>query len=58
VRNRRDGSVEVLVCGAPDAVADFIAWAHRGPPAARVDSVDVSDSDAFEHGDFVARPDD
>jgi acylphosphatase len=58
VRNRRDGSVEALVCGAPGAVADFIAWAQRGPPAARVDSVDVSESDEFEHDDFVARPDD
>lgn len=55
VKNCRDGSVEAVVCGAPDAVADFIAWADRGPPAARVDRVDVSEADEFEHRDFVAR---
>jgi len=41
VRNRRDGSVEALVTGDPDAVESVIAWAHEGPPGARVDDVDV-----------------
>ncbi len=36
VRNRRDGSVEALLQGAPDAVDTVVAWAHRGPAAARV----------------------
>ena len=40
VRNRRDGSVEAVVQGHPEAVAMLLAWAERGPPAARV--VDVS----------------
>ena len=39
VRNRRDGSVEALVCGAPAAVAALTAWARRGPPGARVERV-------------------
>jgi acylphosphatase len=41
VRNRRDGSVEALFVGPPDAVADMIEAAHQGPPAARVAAVDV-----------------
>ena len=42
VRNRRDGSVEALVQGAADPVDKLIAWARRGPPAARVDEVRVA----------------
>jgi acylphosphatase len=41
VRNRLDGSVEALVQGAGDPVDKLIAWARRGPPAARVDEVRV-----------------
>ena len=41
VRNRRDGSVEAVVQGTPEAVETIIAWARRGPPAARVTRVDA-----------------
>lgn len=41
VRNRDDGSVEAVVRGDPDAVDALIAWARRGPPAARVSDVQV-----------------
>lgn len=41
VRNRADGSVEALVRGDPEAVDAIIAWAKRGPPAARVSDVHV-----------------
>lgn len=55
VRNRADGSVESVVQGAPDAVAAIIAWARRGPDAAIVESVDVSEADgAFSS--FESRP--
>lgn len=40
VRNRRDGSVEALLQGPPEAVAALVDWAHRGPPAARVSAVE------------------
>jgi ADP-ribose pyrophosphatase len=43
VRNRSDDSVEALVQGAPEAVARVLAWAQRGPGAARVDGVDAGD---------------
>ena len=41
VRNRRDGSVEAIVAGPEADVEALIAWAHRGPPAARVSAVAV-----------------
>jgi acylphosphatase len=39
VRNRRDGSVEVLFAGPPTVVAEMVALCRHGPPSARVDSV-------------------
>jgi acylphosphatase len=45
VRNRRDGSVEAVVDGAPDAVAAIVAWARRGPPGAKVTGVAVAEAD-------------
>ena len=42
VRNRIDGSVEAMVQGDAQAVEALIAWARRGPPAARVLEVRVS----------------
>jgi acylphosphatase len=39
VRNCRDGGVEALVQGPAAAVDVTLAWAHRGPPLARVDGV-------------------
>jgi acylphosphatase len=39
VRNRRDGSVEVMLQGRADAVARMQLWLHQGPPHARVDRV-------------------
>lgn len=41
-RNLEDGSVEVLACGAPRDVEEFIAWLSVGPARARVDAVQVS----------------
>ncbi len=39
VRNLRDGSVEAVVDGAPQAVSRIIERARSGPPAARVSAV-------------------
>lgn len=43
VRNRHDGSVEAVIQGEADAVARIVAWARRGPPAARVDELHETD---------------
>jgi len=57
VRNRSDGSVEALVQGPPERVAELIAWARRGPPASRVDEVQVEASDEVPaHAGFERRP--
>jgi acylphosphatase len=55
VRNCRDGAVEAVVDGAPGAIDAIIAWAHRGPPAARVSGVRVSDA-AGSFSGFDWRP--
>ena len=41
VRNRTDGGVEILAEGEEESLKDLIAWANRGPSAARVERVDV-----------------
>lgn len=48
VRNRRDGSVEATVSGAPDAVEKIIAWARRGPGHAVVTAVEINEG----HGSY------
>ncbi len=55
VRNRRDGSVEAAVEGPAAAVEALAAWASRGPPSARVDSVEAG-PDAGGHAGFDQRP--
>ena len=55
VRNRRDGTVEAVVAGQPDALDAIIAWSHRGPPAGRVEKVDVS-IDEGHFATFEMRP--
>jgi acylphosphatase len=42
VRNRMDGTVEARAEGRPESVQAFVAWCRHGPPAARVDEVQVS----------------
>jgi len=56
-KNLADGSVEVLACGAEDALDRLQSWLRQGPPAARVDEVcriDFDGSEADGSGDFPA----
>lgn len=55
VRNRADGNVEAVVDGDPDAVAQMIAWARRGPRSARVERVEVEPGTGEFEG-FEIRP--
>ncbi|MBI3045013.1 MAG: acylphosphatase [Betaproteobacteria bacterium] len=55
VRNCRDGSVESVVQGSPEAVDAMIAWARRGPPSAVVSDFEVSEATG-EYAEFGVRP--
>ena len=44
VRNCRDGAVEALIAGTPEAVEAMCEACRRGPPAAAVDAVDVREA--------------
>ena len=46
--NLADGSVEVLACGAPAAVARLRRWLANGPPAARVERLECAPADPDE----------
>lgn len=55
VRNRRDGSVEAVFGGPEDDVDAMIAECRRGPPGARVETIDqraaTADEIALRRGD-------
>lgn len=53
VRNRGDGSVEMVVEGDDEAVASMVTWANEGPPHAAVEAVDVTDTEPTGRRDFV-----
>ncbi len=42
VRNRHDGAVEAVFEGPTPKVRAAVAWCHKGPPMARVESVKVT----------------
>jgi acylphosphatase len=52
VRNMHDGSVEAMIQGNGDALADMAAWCAQGPAFARVDEVSktvISGEAVHEH---------
>lgn len=42
VRNRVDGSVEVVAEGEKGAVEELVSWCRQGPPGAEVERVEVN----------------
>lgn len=56
VRNRRDGTVEILLSGAGASVEELIRRCHDGPSAARVERVEVTESDETPPAGFAQRP--
>ena len=56
VRNRRDGTVEMMVQGAEEAVRQFIERCREGPPAARVERIDVEEASEPAPAGFEKRP--
>lgn len=55
VRNRSDGTVEVLAMGAPKSLDRFIALMREGSPASRVDAVHIEDAVPEDLGTFTRR---
>ena len=56
VRNRRDGSVEVLLCGRESRIRAMIDECRQGPPAARVERVIEEAADQPAEGEFHQLP--
>lgn len=56
VRNRRDGTVEALLAGPADKVAEMIRRCRQGPPAARVADIEELPADDPGATGFSQRP--
>lgn len=58
VRNRTDGSVEMVLCGSPTQIAGLTLLCYRGPALARVHEVESEPGpDDPVPGGFHAKPD-
>ncbi|WP_339704617.1 acylphosphatase [uncultured Sphingosinicella sp.] len=56
VRNRIDGSVEVLAVGSAEAIEKLITACHEGPAAAKVERVEVEDAQGIVPRGFTKKP--
>ena len=56
VRNRRDGSVEILVRGPEQAIEKLVERCREGPSAARVERIDVAEAEEAVGAGFESRP--
>lgn len=56
VRNRRDGTVEILVAGPDEAIAELIARCRKGPSAAQVERIEEMEADETPPPGFAQRP--
>jgi acylphosphatase len=54
-RNEPDGSVTIDAEGNPEEVEQLVEWCHRGPAAARVSRVEVSDGPLVGYNGFERR---
>lgn len=55
VRNCRDGTVEALFEGEPDAVAEAVRWCRSGPSHAQVEDLRVNAAESEGRTGFVVR---
>lgn len=55
VKNEPDGSVFIEAEGAEEDIDHFILWCNEGPRWARVDRVQVQDSQPLGYEDFKVR---
>lgn len=57
IRNRPDGSVEIVITGEGDAVAEMAARCRGGPPAALVNHIEKTDYSGPPVERFTIQPD-
>ena len=50
--NMPDGTVQVLACGAPQALRELETWLHSGPPLASVSRVSAEPAEDSGAGGF------
>lgn len=55
VCNRSDGTVETWIQGPTERVDDMLDWLRRGPRAARVERVDIDETEPVELSTFEIR---
>jgi acylphosphatase len=53
VRNEPDGTVLVDVEGDPEAVEAFLTWCAKGPPGARVATIETSVAEPVGYEEFT-----
>ena len=56
IRNRSDGTVEVLASGDTKKIEAFAAACMRGPPGSRVANIEMHKADPPEEKGFRRRP--
>lgn len=55
VKNCDDGTVEAVFCGEEEKIAAMVKACYEGPPAARVEQIELKDSEMFDGNDFSRR---
>jgi len=56
VRNRSDGSVEMLVAGTDDNIQDLLRALTQGPPLAQVHNIDIHKETDLPPAGFARKP--
>ena len=55
IENRRDGAVEAVFEGEPDAVERLVRFCREGPRGARVDDIEVTQEEPVGEAGFSVR---
>ena len=56
IRNRSDGSVELLIAGPDQTIKDMLGACTQGPPAAQVHNIDILNEKELPPAGFVGKP--
>lgn len=56
IRNRSDGSVEMLIAGPDETIKDMLGACTQGPPAAQVHNIDIHNETEPPPAGFARKP--